>query len=1166
MNVLEFLKCDDNKKVIIANKISTANALVRQVNINDNEKTFDRESKTVVEIAKEMVSAYNTYKSIAENKRYSVNYVTRTVALYLVENVLRNGSYKSFPSSVFSMQTYKELYTCINEFRLNKIDKSFYNAADQKTKDFAEILEKYNGELLNNNFYDDARLYDEAMGIIEDMKADKALTSIEELLPWIKETTFGNLETNVFHTKEFEFINALIEIAGVGPLITIDPVAEQKKSEIDRRFIKAYGIPNEIKAVIKDIKEKGKAYGYSAVYYSSPEYISFLQAAFDSENIPYALTGGVPAVQLRLVQFMLSILKSARNDYLFADLKGAMVNSCATLDKATKKVFETKYKKYFAPIALYKDAISSNIGWGKDRYVSYCKKCDEENEAIDEIIRQLDNISSEEDKADKYNELLEKHEIKYGQIFSSKKNDPQWLVNYIKKKKVFSEFLKDYIAIFEGDVSGEDITIEDIFDRLIKFTFRYTTENRLEKLVIEQELIEQCKCLHYLDNAGKTLNEKLDVIIDYLENAEVNNSVDPAKVSISPINSFFVMERPENYLVGMNANSFAVDTKQSPIMFDDEKMKYLNISEEDVLETAVLIKTVKNAERRQNLKKSIDTLRDGSITMLYSFFDTVALKDQAPSVFYLEELAEGSEEKAEGYDYIDEDIRVASEDMFELYKKAAKDAEDVDDLEDGADNKDISIDTEDENNSIKSVNNVTSASAIQTLLHCPLEYYYEKVCYLYENEIITPEPYKWLNPLQRGTFFHELLENYINKMFENSRILSAEVDENLVDELFKKQVKKTKEQVPYPSEAIVNIECSENISKFKEYLSGALKRWSGSEKKWQIIGCEVKFDKLPYSDNSEAAYKYDLLFNGSIDRLDAYVSTEESLNVVNLRIIDYKTGNKDNKEKEIKAFKQIQHYVYAMAAIEYIKNNQCEIEKQLKIESIDKIKFESIVYEFIDANVGDDVIDVLKIDDAKMTIEGDTLEDIKVDFPDYVKKQLRWMFGTIQSGNDEVLQKEIEKIFEYVAALREIEGIATKKINKAISEKEKKEKALPALRDKYEKAQDKEKRAKEDLNKATDKTKEKKTKAYEEKKADAEEKKKAYEEEQRQYNQLCQELSDRSSFKKNIMDDLLVDDNLEKQSHDYKLDELCKYCNYKEICRMHLRPLQEEAEDNETNE
>ena len=123
MRLKEFIENNPkNTKIIITNKVSVGNALIRTCNIREGVPSFNIISKTPFDLAKEILNA-----GAAEQ----INYLSPEGSAYLMMNVLRDMKSEMFPESTLTIGTSKEVVLRINELRENGMTDAYQKAVNQ---------------------------------------------------------------------------------------------------------------------------------------------------------------------------------------------------------------------------------------------------------------------------------------------------------------------------------------------------------------------------------------------------------------------------------------------------------------------------------------------------------------------------------------------------------------------------------------------------------------------------------------------------------------------------------------------------------------------------------------------------------------------------------------------------------------------------------------------------------------------------------------------------------------------------------------------------------------------------------------------------------------------------------------------------------------------------
>jgi len=100
---------------------------------------------------------------------------------------------------------------------------------------------------------------------------------------------------------------------------------------------------------------------------------------------------------------------------------------------------------------------------------------------------------------------------------------------------------------------------------------------------------------------------------------------------------------------------------------------------------------------------------------------------------------------------------------------------------------------------------ILSASRLQKLGSCPMEYFFQYVL-----EVKPPEEYKvdptvWLDPLQKGTLLHSVFREFMAKLKKDSLLPDVDRDASLMSDILARQIEIYRSAVPPPNEEIFNV-------------------------------------------------------------------------------------------------------------------------------------------------------------------------------------------------------------------------------------------------------------------------------------------------------------------------------------------------------------------------
>ena len=460
--------------------------------------------------------------------------------------------------------------------------------------------------------------------------------------------------------------------------------------------------------------------------------------------------------------------------------------------------------------------------------------------------------------------------------------------NHYAPCKEFVEAIGRLCDIFikiEKAAQKKEIVLSEMFMEIAQFADSITSKRNKEKNFIKGVIRDEIKCLKYRANA-ETLGEALKILREDLDRLGVSDEEAPNAISAMAAGGFNILERPYVYVIGLSDKHYKQSITESPVLSDEERIQWFDIDNGNVI-----LARERHIKRQDSFLSTLSSLKGGEIHIGYSGYNTTTLEPCSPAAIYLN-LMDAKK--------IDKDDIVSCE-----YKDILEDNVIV--------NASVSNEKAEEKEPTKEVTIRLSASTLDNLANCPLWYHY---CYeqkIPAEEYQAPIIGKWLNPSEKGSFVHKVLQDYVTKVFIGKSNISSEVVVNDYNIIFKNVRKEFEELCPVDSMAVAQKEMEDMNGAVLEYLESLHKEFSDSSNKWEVEACELYF--APNSDRSLSkcyefsdGCKLNVNYSGCIDRLDSYV---DSNGKKHYRIIDYKTSDK-NVFKNYKLDNTTQHHIYAM--------------------------------------------------------------------------------------------------------------------------------------------------------------------------------------------------------------------------------------------------------------
>ena len=942
MNIKELVK-KAKASVIITERKADVNTLIRTLNRYEDMKIADVGVKTVNEAAMELICAWEA--SAGRCGKYI--YAGKDYASALLYKLIREEKPDFLPETSVCIRTAAEILRVMNIIRLNKHSADFENTADGRAADLKKLCAAYEKRLSEQGYMDDAMLMDRGLQILDEISseadADKKLCF---LLPWLKKDT-AIAEVYEIPSKKDDFIKKLLSLSDKDySSCIIENVQTDKK--LTYSFFKGFGCVNEVRFVAEKIREEKLDFGDVAVLYAGDVYENILRAEFENAHIPCIFSSGFHASADPHVGFMLDILEFIENDWSYEALRVAVHDEAFKLKAASKS---------------YRDILREGIGWGKDRYEAFYQRFDKR--------RQLKRTKEEEEA--------------------------------FEKLSAFVDFMKMTTDIFKSADPGS------VLDGLIELTDKYTYDTAVYKKTIREELKAYAKSIK---NAGID-DEPVKFLKAYLKELTVAETADPGAVMILSYAGTKIFDRKNAFVLGLTRENLDVTVTESPVLSDAELKAYAIGFIDDA--------AGRNKRRREHFRRCISESCVDKLWLGYSFYDTFSFLDCAPALLYTELMEEAGVKEEDisrkGYDIQRGAVQLSQTDFYKAWECDAGDNE-AEKEETAADDNEASSD---ENNTAENTEKEYaipasfSASTIHVLLGCPLRFHYKKHEFLPEEEPLRRSGHSWLGPAQKGNLFHYTMEDYCE-----GRLIQKETsapDEDFLKECLEKQTALMLEAIPAPSESIMNEEKEEAFEVMKLYIQKLHNELNNSGRK--VLACEAPFCKAGYKrqveytpvKDDEAAEDvkavkadHDMIFSGSIDRVDGYIEDD----TLHLLIIDYKTGDYNKKKKEIETNDQIQHFVYPAGAVEWAQNEREYIEKRFG-NTFTSVVIDDVIYDFPYERGKEESINTASELDGVDT----EIRKGKLCFPDSVEKNITRAEGLYQSsfeGTVEELEKAVSAV------------------------------------------------------------------------------------------------------------------------------------------------------------
>ena len=449
------------------------------------------------------------------------------------------------------------------------------------------------------------------------------------------------------------------------------------------------------------------------------------------------------------------------------------------------------------------------------------------------------------------------------------------------------------------EIDNSELDISSLFTKLIEFLQFACLEESYK--VIEEPLKDIADHLVYIDEVScPTINNKIDILKSCISSLRIKKEEPSISANIQSLKSGFLLDRNYNYLVGLSASQLSVKEIQSPVLNDEQLMQLLDTK------YYIHLANNNNAEIMEGIHRLLNTASDGTnISYIYSSYDSVNFKNQAPSTLFVD--TEGEILKAD----------------YEMDSGAL---------------------IKEENASCLIANKVNklsfSPSALETYASCPCKYILQ---YVEEYGKVDLAEYEsgWFQGGEFGTFCHLILEKYFKE--NNTLEKQKAFDEKSYQNCVKKAANETIDLIPYGNQKAVMADINKASLVVERYLREYFKDTDG----YLVVACEYDFT----NDNITEIFEFEngnavVSYHGKIDRIDVKI---DDAGVFHIRTVDYKTSKRDNVAKKVKNGETFQGHIYDIAAKVFCLNHKHKLEKLLG----KKLAFEkpgdltNIVFEYV---------------------------------------------------------------------------------------------------------------------------------------------------------------------------------------------------------------------------
>ena len=547
---------------------------------------------------------------------------------------------------------------------------------------------------------------------------------------------------------------------------------------------------------------------------------------------------------------------------------------------------------------IYTDSIFENLikGTCDARKIKYTLKCNhgKTTNLISFIYDVLDYFSQDF----KY-ELLEKVlsnlalSSVYLKEFYETISFPKYIVGSSYKRSI--EFLdaykgvkkiKHFYELFEAILSVVDVDKQELdYPKLLLVAKKYLFCEK-EKAVLWDKLKE----LNNIIQHETKLDRKIDLIKKELDEVTYSEKDNPDYLSFSQVNKSFTT-RPYIIVLGLNQNLLVGSDVENA--FIDDLKKYSETFAND-----------KNAHISANYRKrQIYCLKyylshsDAEVILSHSSDNKIDLRDMTDGTYLLELDDLPKKEVVNAYEVHSKTLVFNQTNGVLEQEEVEQDYDNGEFKEvEGKEKKDVTETEVKEIVAEEEIKDFTlSSSTLKDLIECPLKFYYQKILNIISVQFPELDEAVWLEANSKGTYFHEIMQNYFNN-FINKK---PEFDGDIFEAAFDKATEEAEKKNPVNNDYIHDKEIADIKLAAYNYLHLIIDR---DFTLFKVLSNEAKLTnyKFTYPKCDK------LFFSGDIDRVDGRMVDK----TLRIRIIDYKTGR--FKEKADHGYYQHVLYPYIL--------------------------------------------------------------------------------------------------------------------------------------------------------------------------------------------------------------------------------------------------------------
>lgn len=742
-----------------------------------------------------------------------------------------------------------------------------------------QLLHAYQEHLKEHRFADYAGMLQLA---IEELNSTQLQTGTESLylLPRSLQTLPDVITS--------EFIRSLAQTHPVEVFDDLPEIENMLPPDIDATFFHAAGSLAEAREVFRRVLSSGIPFDEIEIVATSHEEVQAVYTIAQNLNVPIRFSQGLPMITTRLAKLAYVFLDWISSNYDISHLLGAMREGMLRIPDESISSRE-----------FVQALVDANIGWDRHRYLPVLQRNIEQRNVDDP------------DKAKVYARLHDEFERLLNELPEPIDSLPSVVI-------ALDYFLSTYGRVID-ERDGQ--ALSQIRDLQRSF-------NRVPTFQLAPEVVFQY------------LREFLDGI-----RVDAATRPEPSAIYVTSIDNGSLSHRSSTYVLGMSESAWSLSSTQDPILLDDERTKLhsgLTVTEDKIQNTL---------QRRRQFFGRLQ----GKVTFSYSALNVVDGQQVAPAAELLQVYRAATGEPTTDYsqlaEYLGEPIGYAGRiESAEHPTDTTRDSTPFSVRRAPLDEVDLWLSTlltpqgllrngvDTLLNQYKSLLNGHGAGAqrdaldftefdglidttlgtvevayysptvLEELAKCPRQYLYKRILKISPQEETQFDRNSWLDPLQRGSLYHQVFEDYMRTIVDG-----LQHDEHRLLEICNQVIDSYAETIPSPSPHVLGLEQDEIRAAMKKFFSLEKNRASVTKLLEQEIGSREHPFEVDLGEGTV------LPLFGKVDRVDEIAAHQ-------YKVYDYKTGSDwgFDARSYFRSGQRLQHALYAIAVEQWLQRERID--------------------------------------------------------------------------------------------------------------------------------------------------------------------------------------------------------------------------------------------------